>query len=337
MSYAVPMVTLRKLLVWLLFNYEVLCVRGWGAKIMIRTYGNQQQLTFLRVATTRPEIYNGRGYQFEVDLFAFGVVLFRLLSDERPFPIENSAQLKRRTIELRYQVVGEDWDMVSQNGKDMVRKLLINPRERLTAEQALRHPWMYDATQSRLRVQGTLSREYHQAGARRNRSRNAILEVRKRRAANDTKRARRQSKLTIYFLVCCTCSKPPPEQAGSMTLGISSKYWIDMSLKEALEMLIFTGTFQAKLVEQQSGNDGAEGLICYREITPPSALTLANHIGGFDRYTERNCRDIFKSLVSRVQILHESSVAHRNLHPDNVLVQPDVRMFRFSCVLARTS
>jgi serine/threonine protein kinase len=129
--------------------------------------------------TNRPEIYKGTGYGYKVDLFAFGVVLFRLFSDDRPFPIDNSAQLKRHTIELRYKVVGEDWDLVSQNGKDMVRKLLINSRERLTAEEALRHPWMHDSTQSRLRVQGTFYREY-QAGARRSRSRNAILEVRKR-------------------------------------------------------------------------------------------------------------------------------------------------------------
>lgn len=127
----------------------------------------------------RPEIYKGSGYRFEVDLFAFGVLLFRLLSDERPFAVGDSALLRRRTIELRYHVVGEAWDLVSANGRDMVRKLLINRDQRLTAEQALRHAWMHDATQSRLRVQGTLSRA---PGVRRDRSRNAILEVRTKTA-----------------------------------------------------------------------------------------------------------------------------------------------------------
>lgn len=110
-------------------------------------------------------------------MFAFGVLLFRLLSDERPFPVGNEEILKRKTIELRYQVNGEDWEMVSPLGKDMVRKLLIDREQRLTAAQALRHPWMNDNSRSRLRVQGTLSRAYHE-GARRSRSRNAILEVR---------------------------------------------------------------------------------------------------------------------------------------------------------------
>lgn len=99
-----------------------------------------------------------------------------------------------------------------------------------------------------------------------------------------------------------------------------------MSMREAIGMLIFTGTFHAEMVDELSGGDGEEGVICYREIPPLGAVTLAKHIGGLKRYTERNCRDIFKSIVSRVQILHESSVAHRNLHPDNILIEPDVRI-----------
>jgi serine/threonine protein kinase len=118
-------------------------------------------------------MYKGTGYSFEVDLFAFGVLLFRLFSDERPFPIGNEEILKRRTIELRYQVNGEDWDLVSSLGKDMVRKLLINREQRLTAAQALRHPWMNDYSRSRLRMQGTMTRAL---GSRRSKSRNEVRE-----------------------------------------------------------------------------------------------------------------------------------------------------------------
>jgi serine/threonine protein kinase len=88
-----------------------------------------------------PEIYSGKNYRFEVDMFAFGVLLFRLLSAERPFANNNSQILRRHTLEFRYDVKGTAWENVSATAKDLVRKLLINRQERLTAEQALIHPW----------------------------------------------------------------------------------------------------------------------------------------------------------------------------------------------------
>jgi len=77
-------------------------------------------------------------------MFAFGVTLFRLLSGERPFPSNNSQILKRHTIELRYNVSSGDWQNVSAAAKDLIRKLLINRQERLTAEQALTHRWFQE-------------------------------------------------------------------------------------------------------------------------------------------------------------------------------------------------
>jgi serine/threonine protein kinase len=88
-----------------------------------------------------PEIYLRQSYRYEVDLFAFGVLLFKLLSCERPFPSNNDRMLQRHTIALRYNMKGKDWEDVSASAKDMVRRLLINRQERLTAEQALEHQW----------------------------------------------------------------------------------------------------------------------------------------------------------------------------------------------------
>lgn len=146
-----------------------------GAMDTFRTYeivATSTVLTILR----RPEIYSGKNYRFEVDLFAFGVLLFRLLSDQRPFS-GNSENVRRKTLELRYEVQGDDWDLVSDPAKDMIRRLLINKDERLTAKQALEHPWMGDMSRSVLRSDGPLSRAHH-AGVGRSRSGNAVLRVR---------------------------------------------------------------------------------------------------------------------------------------------------------------
>jgi len=102
-----------------------------------------------------PEQYLREEYGFEVDMFAFGVLLFRLLSQEKPFPANNL--LERNTVELRYRVQGNDWENVSAAAKEMVRKLLINKQERLTARQAMGHPWFFESGQSVLRSDRTLT------------------------------------------------------------------------------------------------------------------------------------------------------------------------------------
>ena len=88
-----------------------------------------------------PEVYAGQSYRFEVDMFAFGVLLFRLLSGKAPFPKANSQMLRRHTLEYRYNISGTAWDNVSYLAKDLVRRLLINSHDRLSAQDALAHPW----------------------------------------------------------------------------------------------------------------------------------------------------------------------------------------------------
>jgi serine/threonine protein kinase len=88
-----------------------------------------------------PEIYAGTSYRFEVDMFAFGVLLFKLLSGDEPFPSNDTKMLRIRTAQLRYDVRRETWDSVSALAKAVIRKLLINQHERLTVNQALLHPF----------------------------------------------------------------------------------------------------------------------------------------------------------------------------------------------------
>lgn len=104
-----------------------------------------------------PEQYNGESYRCEVDMFAFGALMFRLLSNTRPFSNANSRVLRQHTRELKYNVNGEDWNSVSPAAKDMIRQMLINKQERLDADQALRHRWFREAGQTILKVDHTFT------------------------------------------------------------------------------------------------------------------------------------------------------------------------------------
>lgn len=89
-----------------------------------------------------PEIYLREPYGCEVDMFSFGVMMFRLLSGKQPFPAGPVDATQEATLQLRYRMDDPEWDAVPDDAKDLVRKCLKYKDERITAAQALAHPWI---------------------------------------------------------------------------------------------------------------------------------------------------------------------------------------------------
>ncbi|KAM9583461.1 phosphorylase b kinase gamma catalytic chain, liver/testis isoform 3-T4 [Trichechus inunguis] len=82
------------------------------------------------------------GYGKEVDLWACGVILFTLLAGSPPFWHRRQILMLRMIMEGRYQFSSPEWDDRSNTVKDLISKLLqVDPEVRLTAEQALHHPF----------------------------------------------------------------------------------------------------------------------------------------------------------------------------------------------------
>lgn len=99
-----------------------------------------------------PEIYSGVSYGTEVDMFSFGVVLFRMLSAEKPWPSAPPRVTRAATLQLQYRVDNRRWRMVSEHGRDLVRRLLAYSPDRLTPAEALRHPWFGERSDSILQA-----------------------------------------------------------------------------------------------------------------------------------------------------------------------------------------
>lgn len=77
------------------------------------------------------------------DLWSFGVIVFVLLSGYMPFAGQADADIIRKIKKGDYHMKPARWGSVSEAGVDFVRKLLVvTPKQRLTAEQALAHPWI---------------------------------------------------------------------------------------------------------------------------------------------------------------------------------------------------
>jgi len=91
-------------------------------------------------------------YAFEVDLFSFGVLMFKILSGKRPWPAGPAEETGRRTVNLEYRIVADEWQGVSRNGRNFIRQLLVFKEERLSAEQAYQHEWLNEQTATVLRI-----------------------------------------------------------------------------------------------------------------------------------------------------------------------------------------
>ncbi|XP_043920410.1 calcium/calmodulin-dependent protein kinase type IV [Protopterus annectens] len=91
-----------------------------------------------------PEILRGCAYGPEVDMWSVGVITYILLCGFEPFFDERGDQyMFKRILNCDYDFVSPWWDDVSLNAKDLVKKLIVlDPKKRLTTQQALQHPWV---------------------------------------------------------------------------------------------------------------------------------------------------------------------------------------------------
>jgi calcium/calmodulin-dependent protein kinase I len=79
-----------------------------------------------------------------VDMWAMGVITFILLAGYPPFHDDgDQRKLFDRIRRAEYSFDEEYWGSITKQAKDLIKGLLtIDPAKRLTADQALTHPWV---------------------------------------------------------------------------------------------------------------------------------------------------------------------------------------------------
>lgn len=93
-----------------------------------------------------PEVLLRQNYTAACDMWSLGVVAYMLLSGQRPFHHPQRDQKIKLILESPLEFRGSSWQRVRSAAKDFIGQLLKkDPRQRMSARQALDHPWIQEA------------------------------------------------------------------------------------------------------------------------------------------------------------------------------------------------
>ncbi|KAJ6687448.1 SERINE/THREONINE-PROTEIN KINASE [Salix koriyanagi] len=95
-----------------------------------------------------PEVLR-RSYNLEADMWSIGVIIYILLCGSRPFWARTESGIFRSVLRSDPNFDDSPWPNVSPEAKDFVQRLLNKDhRKRMTAAQALSHPWLRDSNEA---------------------------------------------------------------------------------------------------------------------------------------------------------------------------------------------
>lgn len=90
-----------------------------------------------------PEIVTHTPYTNKIDIWSLGVTMYTLLSGTSPFPLYPEESLRRCIEKGAYFYPVRAWKHISPDAKNLIDMMLkVNPEERISAKEALKHPWI---------------------------------------------------------------------------------------------------------------------------------------------------------------------------------------------------
>jgi len=90
-----------------------------------------------------PEMILKQPYDFSVDMWSIGCIAYILLGGYHPFSDKIEIPLYTQIVTGEWKFDDQEWKNASDTAKDFVSQLLVlDPSDRMTANEALRHPFI---------------------------------------------------------------------------------------------------------------------------------------------------------------------------------------------------
>ena len=94
-----------------------------------------------------PELLSG-SYDYACDMWSCGVLLYVLLCGAHPFHSSTDSGMVENIKAIALNRAQHTWGGISDGAKHIISQLLCEQSARLTAEEALKHPWVLVLTQN---------------------------------------------------------------------------------------------------------------------------------------------------------------------------------------------
>jgi serine/threonine protein kinase len=265
----------------------------------------------------------------QVDMWSFGVILYILLGGYPPFHDEDQKELFKRIKAGVYAFHDQYWSEVSAEAKDLIAKLLVvNPHERLTATQALSHPWFHSTSNADLGAAQEEIRKF-QAAKRFKKGVNAVKAINRMKKimgslaflkANKELPHTVEARYTLgdvlgeggYAVVKAGVSKIDDH---AVAVKVMNRTNIDAETEKTIRQ-------EVKLL-QSLDHPNIVGALDFFEEPQHFYFVLEKINGGelFDRivaktfYSEKEARDLVKVLLRALHYMHSNKIVHRSVPP----------------------
>ena len=123
-------------------GFNTIKIIDFGTALIFNNNINDKSLTG-SVYYICPEVLSkNRKYTEKCDVWSCGIIMYILLTGLPPFNGENDEEIMAKIINGRFDMEKYPWPIISAQAKDLIKKLLeFDSMKRISAEEALQHPW----------------------------------------------------------------------------------------------------------------------------------------------------------------------------------------------------
>lgn len=274
-----------------------------------------------------PDAFAGKA----VDMWSLGVIAYRLIGGHPLFTVNNKEHVLKALASSSDGLNFDkgDWSNVSSQAKDFVTSLLaINPADRMTAHEALVHPWLTsnDVTPCKQEPLDNTDIEIPDF-ALMSSVVGSVYDVRDSLGSPgsilDVRLAIKRSTLDIVVLKIIERYEEPPVPVVSDDNNLSNEEEDYIMRENAVDSLM-----REIEITQTLSHDNI--IQCFESYDEPNYFAVAFEFmaGGrlFERmlkkthFNEKEARDMVKQLVRAIDYCHSRNIVHRDIKPENILL-----------------